>query len=106
MKVVLSKKGFDSEVSPRHPSPILPDGEILPLPIPEPKQSPGDVGVPFDEIRATDDLSIGDVLDQLGYCGVGRQRRAHLDPDLCESAVVRAPGWRPLFGTDSTSGSA
>lgn len=106
MKLVFSKKGFDTEVSPRHASLILPDGRLLSLPIPEPKGSPDGVGIPYEQIHAFDDLSVGDVLDQLGYDSPQRARGAHLDPDLSAGAVVRPPGWRPLFGTDSTSRSA
>lgn len=102
----MSKKGFDTEVSPRHASPILPDGRLLPLPIPEPKQSPDDVGVPFRDLHAFDSMSMDDVLDQLNFSGPGRLRRAHLDPDRRPGARPRADGWRPLFGTDNTSGSA
>ena len=33
MKIILSRKGFDSQYG-GHPSPILPDGTLLSIPIP------------------------------------------------------------------------
>jgi hypothetical protein len=38
MKVILSRKGFDSEYG-GYPSPILPDGRMIFLPIPLPDDS-------------------------------------------------------------------
>jgi len=43
MKVIFSRKGFDSEFG-GYPSPILPNGQIISLPIPDPE----------DDIRYSD----------------------------------------------------
>ena len=88
MKVILSRKGFDSQYG-RIPSPILPDGTLLSLPIPT--SAPG---------RRFADLIHGGtsyqhIITELG----GNQTMAagfcHLDPDLRPGG---APGWLPAFG--------
>lgn len=102
MKVILSRKGFDSEYG-RVPSPILPDGRMVSLPIPD-KHAPAS----FDSIRR-DGLAIADLVVDLGAKRgkpakpMARTDLAHLDPDLDQAAVTRPPGWRPIFGQ---SGSA
>ena len=97
MKVVLSRKGFDRKAG-GGPSPILPDGELLSLPIPEPSvhDCPR---TPYDELRWRDSKSYGDVLRDLGLRTPG-SRGAHLDPDLRRDAITRAnpERWRPMFG--------
>ncbi|MAY36916.1 MAG: hypothetical protein CMN84_12535 [Spongiibacteraceae bacterium] len=88
MKIILSRKGFDSSAG-GCPSPILPDGRLLSLPIPDP-QSP----VTYDDINLPTNI----VSDLTGGKISGRDG-AHLDPDvLPESTKKRQAGWRPLFG--------
>ncbi len=91
MKLILSRKGFDSAAG-GCPSPILEDGSMLSLPIPD-RTSPiryRDITLRGHELGAVAaDLTKGRVRPYFG---------AHLDPDLVASAYPRAPGWRPLFG--------
>lgn len=102
MKVILSRKGFDSEYG-RVPSPILPDGRMISLPIPD-KHSP----TPYSIIRR-DELAMADLVVDLGAKRgkpaklIEKTDLAHLDPDLDPGAVPRPVGWRPIFGQ---SGSA
>lgn len=88
MKVVLSRKGFDSGYG-RIPSPVLPDGTLLSLPIPTSKS-----GCRFTELEAGG-RTYAEAIVQLG----GDPRMAagccHLDPDLRPG---RALGWVPAFG--------
>ena len=89
MKVILSRKGFDSSNG-GCPSPILPDGTLLSLPI------------PTDDRDTYEDLSWKGV----NYADLLRQLRpgkafshCHVDPDLrpgLRSAAVE--GWKPAFG--------
>lgn len=92
MKVILSRKGFDSSVG-GHPSPVLPDGMMLSLPIPSSNDS-----LAYDATTSPDGRTCADVLADLG----GRDRiagkGAHLDPDLIPGSRPRRPGWRPSFG--------
>ena len=91
MKLILSRKGFDSAAG-GGPSPILPNGCLLSLPIPD-RASPytyGDIcrHGGLDE-KLVEDLSRGRVRADHG---------AHIDPDLNRFSLPRKPGWRPLFG--------
>jgi len=100
MKIILSRKGIDSSFS-SLVSPILPDGTLCWIPLPErPQSSPRIPG--FEEIN-TGQSSMGEVLGQLSGQTFDRRRRAHLDPDLVESHLKRVRGWKPSFGQ---SGSA
>jgi hypothetical protein len=95
MKVILSRKGFDSADG-GMPSPILPDGTLISLPIP--CDRPGS-GTPYTSIRAVTGASLAQIMDQLRVAVP--PDGAHLDPDLVRGAVPRDPGWRALFGQSS-----
>lgn len=89
MKIILSRKGFDSSAG-GCASPIFEDDTFISLPIPEQSGR-----------RAFSDINwrrpIGPIVEDLS-----RRRRAgervHLDPDLRFDSLPRKPGWRPLFG--------
>ena len=91
MRVMLSRKGFDSSAG-RVPSPILPDGRLLSLPIPD-RQSP----IRYGDLRF-DELNVGAVVATLTGGRIPVTHFAHLDPDLRRDSLPREPGWRPLFG--------
>lgn len=96
MKVILSRKGFDSG-SGGGASPILPDGTLLSLPIP----SEGDPTL-------YSDLQYGDI----NYSGLIKQihpkksdyKHCHLDPDL-RADLRKNPikDWKPAFGQISSA---
>ena len=86
MRVILSRKGFDS-TSGGGPSPLLPDGRLVSLPIPERR--------PTARSPRYSDLGLGALLRSLGYRA---DDRAHLDPDLLADRRERRPGWRGAFG--------
>ncbi|HME71772.1 MAG TPA: hypothetical protein VKM54_18150 [Myxococcota bacterium] len=91
MRLILSRKGFDAS-SGGTASPILPDGALCSLPIPDPL-SPlryADVAVASD--------SLGRTVEALTRGRVSARAFAHLDPDLDPHALQRARGWRPIFG--------
>lgn len=95
MKIILSRKGFDSKNG-GVPSPILPDGTLVSLPIPAGKADKG--AIRYDVLRAPK-VTLGRLVDDLTDGTVTPRHRAHLDPDLRESALAtRKPGWRPIFG--------
>jgi hypothetical protein len=91
MKLILSRKGFDSAHG-GCPSPVL-DDRLCSLPIPDP-------GAPttYAEISPFDGSSIAQIVENLTRGRVSQGHGAHLDPDLRRDAIVRAPGWRPIFG--------
>jgi hypothetical protein len=103
--LIFSRKGFDSSFGGR-PSPRLPDGRLVSMPIPEP-HSP----ITYGNSMIQPGLSYAGLLAKLGISyltkphGGGLPRLpvtadlgAHLDPDLRASARPRPAGWRPLFG--------
>lgn len=91
MKLILSRKGFDSSAG-GVPSPILPDGRIVSLPIPD-QQSP----ITYADIQF-DGASIAPLVSELTKGRIPPRYRVHLDPDLVPQSLPRLPGWRPIFG--------
>jgi Nucleotide modification associated domain 3 len=91
MKLILSRKGFDSAHG-GCPSPII-RGRLCPIPIP-------DAGAPtrYREISSFHGLEIAQIVEDLTGGRVGQGDGAHLDPDLRRNAIARAAGWRPIFG--------
>jgi len=96
MKIILSRKGFDSSYG-GVASPILPDGTLFSLPIPSPA-SP----IVYDQLRVGD-RPVGPMVEALTRGRVRARDAAHLDPDLRASVYSRLPGWRPLFGQDGAA---
>lgn len=90
MKIILSRKGFDSS-SGGVPSPIFPDGQILSLPIPDRSSA-----IAYDQIAGNSWATVGELVQQLA--GISKTHRAHLDPDLAAQSFPRAEEWRPIFG--------
>lgn len=90
MKVILSRKGFDSG-SGGAASPVFEDGSILSLPIPDRRSrySYGDIGADGLMGRLVEDLSKGRTR---------ARSPAHLDPDIDAFSLPRLPGWRGAFG--------
>ncbi|MBR4634877.1 MAG: hypothetical protein IKO51_00760 [Clostridia bacterium] len=89
MKIILSRKGFDS-ANGGMPSPIMPDGTLLSMPI------PSDDNMLYDELTY-DRLSYSEILHQLaprkkfGQC--------HVDPDIRKNCRQKpVPNWTPAFG--------
>ncbi|WP_137400984.1 Nmad3 family putative nucleotide modification protein [Echinicola rosea] len=92
MRIILSRKGFDAQYG-GQPSPILPDGTLLSLPIPEPRDS-----------LAFEDLSHGgftywELIRSLHPATkLSGASTCHLDPDLDPRALPRDSKWRALLG--------
>jgi len=95
MKIVLSRKGFDAQYG-RCPSPILPDGRPLSLPIPVREHS----AMRFCDVR-DGAVDVGFLVEQLSHGRLKAEDCCHLDPDLVRCARPRSPGWRPAFGQTS-----
>lgn len=90
MKIILSRKGFDSSAG-GCPSPILPDGRLLTLPIPDSQSD-----IRYGDIDFGDDY--GALLSHLTRGRMNRASRAHLDPDLVPDHLQRQSGWKPVLG--------
>ena len=96
MKIILSRKGFDSQ-SGGQASPILPDGTLLSLPIPSID------GIRFSEIHY-DGLSYLDIIKMLNPKNtINKMSTCHLDPDLRQSIYHREHDWTAAFGQTGAS---
>lgn len=90
MKLILSRKGFDS-ANGGMPNPILPDGTLLSLPIPD-----WDDGNSFDGLLHEGDTYL-DIIRSLKP-RFNSHTNCHLDPDLRADIKQRPDGWLPTFG--------
>ena len=99
MKIILSRKGFDS-ANGKQPNPVMPDGTLLSFPI-----SDKEYGNNTYSYLEWNGMSYYDIIKQLkpktdlepnGCC--------HLDPDLRkETKKDRKVGWKPAFGQADTA---
>ena len=88
MKVILSRKGFDSSNG-GCPSPIMPDNALLSFPI------PSDDNVSYEELSYRG-LKYSELLAQLNP---GKTYSScHLDPDIREGIRPVPSSWKPAFG--------
>lgn len=100
MKVILSRKGFDSTYG-GYPSPILPGGKLVSLPI-----SSSDT-TKYCELKVNGKLTYFTLMKQLNirYLRIKNNRfeltkntTCHLDPDIIASITERDKNWKPCFG--------
>ncbi len=95
MKIILSRKGFDASNG-GCPSPIMPDGTLLSMPIPT------DDDVSFSDI-AWNGITYADILKQITPSK--DFANCHLEPDIRDNRIRPVKGWRPAFGqTGSAEG--
>lgn len=99
MKVILSRKGFDSD-SGGYPSPILPNGQMISLPIPNRNDD-----IRYSDVKASETTCYGLMKDLKSriksgddWIDLDKNTRCHLDPDIYIGAISRESGWKPLFG--------
>ena len=100
MKIILSRKGFDSGYG-QMPSPILPDGTLLSMPIPVKNGA-----ITYHDIYHNNKCYYK-ILHELnpkqaerlikdgGYC--------HVDPDLQNRYKCQPANWKPAFGQHGTA---
>lgn len=99
MRIIFSRKGFDSDFG-GIPSPILPDGTLVSLPIPSENDA-----LRYADIRLGN-TTYAELIAQLTpyYKFLGKkypftsESRCHLDPDLSYEALPRQREWLPVFG--------
>lgn len=94
MKIIFSRKGFDSSYG-GVASPIFPDGRIFSLPVPA---GPADGALTRFCDLICENGNIGDIVKDLTSGKLAPHCEAHLDPDLDEDVLERSSGWRPAFG--------
>ena len=102
MKVILSRKGFDSKYG-GYPSPVLPDGRMISLPIPSNDK------IKYSNLRVDENLTYFDLMKQLNpinprikynkeWHTLTENTQCHPDPDINGFAMKRHTSWKPLFG--------
>lgn len=96
MKIILSRKGFDSENG-GIASPILPDGTLLSLPIPYNENS----GVTYSDIKYGEKTYL-EIINELNEKSAKKLETAycHVDPDIYPKENIN---WKPAFGQCNAS---
>lgn len=92
MKVILSRKGMDSRAG-GIPSPILPDGTLLSLPIPEHSG-----GVPYEKLSFHGQPYREIICHLQPNFDFDKNPACHLDPDIYNEIEGRPAEWKPAFG--------
>lgn len=91
MKLILSRKGMDSAAG-KMPSPILPDGTLLSLPIPD-----NNSGLSYRNI-AYGGKSYMEIIQELKpNFDFSECKCCHLDPDIRDD-ITHPENWKPAFG--------
>lgn len=91
MKIILSRKGFDSSYG-DGPSPIFPDGKMISFPIPDEKAA-----IKYSDLKIDNNKTYLDLIKELEL-KEGLEDTCHLDPDIYREVLDRKEEWRPLFG--------
>lgn len=92
-KISISRKGFDSSNG-KMPNPIMPDGTLLSMPIPDDEDEANTYGALTYEGK-----SYHDIISSLRpRTELKPDSHCHLDPDLRRDCRERPAGWRPAFG--------
>jgi len=95
MQIILSRKGFDSSYG-GCPSPILPDGTLLSLPIPSKNDD-----VKFSELFYEEKPYFQIIKELKPKTKIKEYYTCHLDPDIRDLKITK--DWAPLFGQEGSS---
>ena len=95
MKFIFSRKGLDSSFG-NCASPIMPDGRLVWMPIPE--DNPDKPGLQRFEDIPYQDITLGKIISDLSNGRIAGNQAVHIDPDIYDFYRPRKEGWRPLFG--------
>ncbi len=91
MRVILSRKGFDSSYG-GCPSPILPDGTMVSMPIPSENDK-----CKYTELQFSGGGTYFDAWNSLKPKG-NKTLTCHLDPDIRKGIRKECTDWEPSFG--------
>ncbi|WP_454193091.1 Nmad3 family putative nucleotide modification protein [Paenibacillus sp. Marseille-Q7038] len=102
MKVILSRKGFDSSAG-KYPSPHLIDSRrLISFPIPEDEKV--NTSVRYSDLRVDQNHTYLGLMEQLGIKKYSNGTFVHLDPDINATVIERNhPEWRGVFGQSSAA---
>lgn len=105
LKIILSRKGFDSGYG-GYPSPIMPNGELISMPIPSASDNINYCDLKYDGKTYSGmmrDLYKGYIKNGGCKVEISDGLSCHLDPDINKTVYERKDGWRPMFGQISGS---
>ncbi len=95
MKIILSRKGFNSSYG-GQPSPILPDGTLLTMPIPS-----KDEVVKYTNLYHNGESYYKIIQDLKQNSKIKENYVCHLDPDLRFDVMQRqTDDWKPILGKE------
>lgn len=100
MKIILSRKGFDSSYG-GYPSLIFENGLLQPLPIPNSYDTIrySDIYSPYDGLTLYDTMySLNSTIKDRNWVSLTKEQTCHLDPDLEFSSLPRCEEWVGCFG--------
>jgi hypothetical protein len=101
MKIIFSRKGFDSSPGGGEvPSPIFTSGNLCSLPIPEKK--PTSHSRRYEELKMGN-LALGTVVSDLTQGKIKMRDPVHVDPDLNFTTMPRPRSWKPVFGQEGAA---
>jgi len=92
MQIILSRKGFDSKNG-GQPSPILPDGTLLSLPI-----LSRDDKIKYSDLRYKGKSYLNIIQELKPKTKINNKYYCHFDPDIRKDSLKRSGYWTPLFG--------
>lgn len=100
MKVILSRKGFDS-ANGGYPSPILPDNRLISLPIPCKTDKRK-----YSDLKLSENETYYDLMKKVNpkikydkkWHELSKDTRCHLDPDIYRGITQRENNWKHCFG--------
>lgn len=95
MKIIFSRKGIDSSFG-NCASPIMPDGRLCWMPIPEDNPQKPDLPT-YAEVKFGN-TTLGTIIEDLSSGKILSNRKVHLDPDIFHYHRERINGWKPVFG--------
>jgi hypothetical protein len=106
MKIILSRKGFDSGYG-GYPSPILPNGEMVSIPIPVIEEDIKYNSLHTENGKTYETLMADLYGSEIKVEGKGKHKimdiSCHLDPDIKYRIKSRENQWRGLFGQAGSS---
>lgn len=109
MKVVLSRKGFDSTYG-GYASPIFPNGRMISLPVPSMYDK-----IMYSQLHFDGDITYYSLMKDLNdkihvkenskseWKPLIYEIRCHLDPDINLHILEREKDWMPIFGQKNTA---
>jgi hypothetical protein len=91
-RIILSRKGWDTKAGGK-PSPILPDGTLGMIPIPD-----KDSGVRYRDLQFANGMGMAMAVERLTRGRIQSGVEVHLDPDIRSGMVRRRRKFTPAFG--------